>query len=106
MTNGRWTLFQWPPGDRVTPLYWYSSQPPQFLIPKEVGEYDGVNRRFPIEYYRGESQSALYDLESDYAQRHNLIDAETATRAELRRGLIDFLDGIHAPMEIRDRLEL
>lgn len=33
VADGRWTLFQWPSGERITPLHWYSSRPPQFLIP-------------------------------------------------------------------------
>ena len=106
ITDGRWTLFQWPPGDKIEPLFWYSSQPPQFLIPKGVGEYDGVNRRFPIEYHRGESHSTLYNLESDYEQEQNLIDSETATRDRLRGALIDFLESIDAPAEIKARLGL
>ncbi len=54
VADGRWTLFQWPSGERIMPLHWYSSQPPQFLIPKGVDEYDGVNRRFPIDYYQAQ----------------------------------------------------
>ena len=37
VTDGRWTLFQWPSGERIMPLHWYSSQPPQFLIPNAIG---------------------------------------------------------------------
>ena len=37
VADGRWTLFQWPSGERIMPLHWYSSQPPQFLIPNAIG---------------------------------------------------------------------
>ncbi len=106
VTDGRWTLFQWPPTDQNKPLYWYSSLPPQFLIPRDVGQYDGPNQRFPIEHYRGESHSALYDLRSDYAQRHNLIAEEGEVRDRLCLGLLDFLEQTGAPGEIRGRLGL
>ena len=105
-TDGRYTLFQWPPTDQNKPLYWYSSLPPQFLIPKDVGKYESSNQRFPIEYHRGKSESALYDLRSDYAQKENLIGQEVEVRNRMCQGILDFLEERRAPEEIKERLGL
>jgi arylsulfatase A-like enzyme len=108
ITDGRYTLHQWPPSrEQNEPLFWYSPHPPEFLKPRGLGPWDGAHRRFgPVDYVRGDQQSALYDLADDYGQEQNRIAELPGEAARLRRGLRDFLVGLEAPAEQAERLGL
>ena len=104
VTDGEWTLFQWPPTEKNEPLYWYSALPPQFGDVWVTGEFDGV--RYPARVTRGEMASALYNVKNDYAQQHDLYHQEPEVVARLRQRMRQFLRSIDAPPEQLTRLGL
>jgi hypothetical protein len=106
VTDGRYTLFQWPPGEGNAPLYWYGSAPPAFLKPRGVGGYEPCDRRFPIDWVRGPMRTALFDVTTDPAQRHDISTEQPAVLARLQTALRDWLVAIGAPREQLQRLGL
>ncbi|MFZ5825717.1 MAG: sulfatase [Bacillota bacterium] len=106
VTDGEWTLFLWPPGEANTPLYWYSTQPPQFGKVRATGpmEPSPQGYRYPVDVARGPSRSALYHLPSDPGQNTNLYDREPGQVARLVGALKQHLHAIDAPPEIAERL--
>lgn len=106
VTDGRHTLFCWPPDEVNEPLYWYGSQPPDFLRPRGVGEWDPVGRRYPIDHVRGPNRNSLYDTRTDYAQTRNILDERPELAVDLEARLLDFLDRVAAPPEVAVRLGL
>lgn len=106
VTDGRYSLFQWPPGESNDPLYWYSPLPPEFMKPKGVGPLDRADLRYPIEHVRGPNHSTLHDLSTDYAQEHDLLAERPEVAARLRGQLRDFLNRLAAPPEVAERLGL
>jgi arylsulfatase A-like enzyme len=108
ITDGRYTLHQWPPSlEENGPLFWHSPHPPEFLKPRGLGSWDGARGRYgPVDYVRGDQGSALYDLADDYGQERNRIAELPGEAARLQRGLRDFLVGLEAPAEQAERLGL
>jgi arylsulfatase A-like enzyme len=106
VTDGRYTLFQWPPSDSNAPLYWYGSSPPAFLKPRGVGSYEPCDQRFPIDWVRGPMRTALFDVTSDPAQRHDLATEQPEVLQRLQTVLRDWLITIGAPQEQLQRLGL
>ena len=106
VTDGRYTLFQWPPSDANTPLYWYGSQPPAFLKPRGVGAYEACEQRYPIDWVRGPMRTALFDVTADPAQRRDLSDEQPDVLQRMQTALRDWLIAIHAPPEQLQRLGL
>ncbi|MGI8915970.1 MAG: sulfatase [Chloroflexota bacterium] len=106
VTDGRYTLFQWPPTDRNEPLYWYGSAPPGFLKPRGVGQYAPCDQRFPIDWVRGPMATALFDVTVDPAQRHDLANEQPAVLQRMQAALRDWLVAIQAPPEQLQRLGL
>lgn len=103
VTDGRWTLFQWPPGQENEPLYWYSTHPPVFLGARATGPLEG-NHRFPAANARGSEHTALYDRAIDPGFRTNLVAGAPEEAARLAEALRDFLTGLSAPPEQLRRL--
>lgn len=104
ITDGEWTLYLWPPGERNEPLYWYSKLPPQFGDVLVRDEFDG--QRYPAMVTRGTMSSALYNVKNDYRQEHNLYDQRPDVVERLKRKLREFLQSIDAPHEQLIRLGL
>ncbi len=106
VSDGRWTLFQWPPTEWNGPLYWYSALEPEFLKPKGVGPFDPAHLRYSVEAVRGSNGSSLFDLEQDPGQEQNAIERHPQEAERLREGLRAFLGRIGAPGEQVERLGL
>jgi hypothetical protein len=106
VTDGRYTLFQWPPGEVNAPLYWYGCEPPGFLTPRGVGPYEPYEQRFPIDWVRGPIRTALYDVTVDPAQRHDLVNERPEIVQHLQAALRDWLRAVGAPAEQLQRLGL
>jgi arylsulfatase A-like enzyme len=105
-TDGRYTLFQWPPGEANGPLHWYSAHPPEFLKPRGIGPYEPARTRFPIDWARGPMRTALYDLAADPGQERDLAADQPATLRRLQGALRDWLRALEAPPEQLERLGL
>ena len=106
VSDGRWTLFQWPPGDENGPLYWHSCLQPEFFKPKRVGPLDRENLRYSIETVRGPNVSSLFDLNADPGQVRDVIGRHPQEAERLRNGLREFFARIDAPPEQSERLGL
>lgn len=106
VTDGCYTLFQWPPGGTNEPLYWYSGQPPEFLKPRGVGPYDACATRYPIDWLRGPMRTALYDVQADPQQLRDLAVKQPETVRRLQTALREWLLAIEAPKEQLHRLGL
>jgi len=106
VTDGRYTLFQWPPSYGNSPLHWYGSQPPAFLKPRGVGDYEPCDQRFPIDWVRGPMHTALFDVTADPAQRHDLSSEQPEVLQRMQSALRDWLVAIKAPPEQLQRLGL
>ena len=102
ITDGKWTLYLWPPPERNEPLNWYSPLPPQFGAVQVTGDYNGVC--YSAKVTRGETRSALYNIKDDYAQVHNLYEQEPEVAARLTEKIGRFLRSIDAPPEQLIRL--
>ncbi|HEV7216170.1 MAG TPA: sulfatase [Chloroflexota bacterium] len=106
VTDGRYTLFQWPPSESNAPLFWYGSQPPSFLKPRGVGDYEPCDQRYPIDWIRGPMRTALFDVTADPAQRHDLSAEQPHVLQRMQAALRDWLLAIGAPLEQLQRLGL
>ena len=106
LTDGTYTLFQWPESDRNEPLYWYSAQPPDFLKPRGFGPYEPDRTRFPIDWIRGPMRTALYNVTEDPHQQHDLAAQEPETVRRLQNALRRWLIELQAPSEQLRRLGL
>ena len=106
VTDGRYTLLEWPDGEGNEPLSWYSVAPPEFMKPRGVGEWDPGSRSFPIDHVRGPNRTTLYDTKLDPEQQRDLMAESPEVAARLREGLLGFLDSIDAPGEQAVRLGL
>ncbi|MCZ6634356.1 MAG: sulfatase [bacterium] len=106
ISDGRWTLFQWPSGETNQPLYWYSVLQPEFLKPKNLGPFDPTQKRYPVGTVRGPNTSSLFDLDTDPGQIQNLLDVHPEQTVRLRDHLRAFFNRIDAPPEQQERLGL
>jgi arylsulfatase A-like enzyme len=104
ITDGEWTLYLWPPGEKNEPLYWYSPLPPQFGDVRVNDDFDGV--RYSARVTRGAMHNALYNVKNDPRQEQNLYDDHPEVVARLQTALRDFLASIDAPREQLTRLGL
>ncbi|MFZ5825714.1 MAG: sulfatase [Bacillota bacterium] len=106
VTDGEWTLLCWPPGPENEPLYWYSPLPPaaawggvRVTGPSEDG-------RYPAHVARGEMQTALYHLPTDYAQQHDLSNQRPDVVRRLQGCIAEFIQQHGGPPEQLRRLGL
>lgn len=106
ITDGVWTLACWPANERNTPLHWYSAHPPEFIVPRGVGEFERERMRYPIDHVRGPMTNTLNNLIEDPGQECNVIHERPAETERLRQGLREFLKKVGAPMEQAERLGL
>jgi arylsulfatase A-like enzyme len=104
ITDGEWTLYLWPPGEKNEPLYWYSHLPPQFGDVHVDDDFDGV--RYSAHVTRGPMSSALYNIKDDPQQEHNLYDQHPEVVDRLKAQMRDFLLSIDAPSEQLNRIGL
>lgn len=104
VTDGKWTLFLWPPGESNEPLYWYSPLPP--AAPwggvRVTGPY--ADGRYPAFVARGNMGTALYHLPTDYAQNHNVASENPEVVRRLKRCIADFIRRADGPPEQLQRL--
>jgi arylsulfatase A-like enzyme len=108
VTDGEWTLFLWPPGDKNEPLWWHSQVPPEFgpyqtTGPKQSGF---PHDRFPVACARGEMTTRLFNVVSDPGQLHDRSADEPEIVERLKGLVADFLVSIGAPDEQFERLGL
>ncbi len=107
ITDGAWTYVKWPPNPDVNaPLHWYSASPPDFIKPRDVGEFEREQMRFSIDHVRGPMSDALFFLPEDPGQDHNLIAERPAEAGRLAQGIRNFMSEIDAPQEQLQRLGL
>ncbi len=106
VSDGQWTLFQWPAHESNDPLFWYSSLRPEFIVPKEVGCFDPKENRYPVKTERGPNSCSLFDLSVDPEQNRNVIQENPQTAERLRGYLRDFLHDVRGPSEQFERLAL
>ena len=104
ITDGEWTLYLWPPGEKNEPLYWYSHLPPQFGDVQVDDDFDGV--RYSAHVTRGPMSSALYNIKDDPYQQNNLFEERPETVERLKASLREFLTSIDAPHDQFTRLGL
>lgn len=103
VTDGTWTLFLWPPGDKNEPLYWYSAIPPKF---HEKAKGNVTQGPFPVDTPRGECKTVLFNIRQDYHQLNDVLEKEPETARRLAGEIRRFLIDIGAPCEQLIRLGL
>jgi len=102
VTDGEWTLFLWPPGERNEPLLWHSPTPPQFG-PYEVAgpPADGA---WPVTCARGAMSTQLFHTRDDPGQQRDLARQHPEHVARLRHAARAFLERVGAPQDQYERL--
>ncbi|MHB8618185.1 MAG: sulfatase [Chloroflexota bacterium] len=108
ITDGTWTLMQWPEGADNGPLYWYSYTPPSYGVGKQIRHVGRLEDgpRFGVDVARGGQAAALYHLGEDTAQARNLSRENPDELRRLRSALAEWLGKVGAPREQLERLSL
>ncbi len=110
ITDGHWTLHLWPT-DADFPLYWYSTEPPHFLPDYYVTTGDlepsPWGWRYPITLAGMKPQhNALYNIDVDPKQSHNLFGRVPKVQDRLTNLLVDHLQRMNTPEEVYRRYRL
>ncbi|MGK2850860.1 MAG: sulfatase [Candidatus Limnocylindrales bacterium] len=105
VTDGRWTLFQWPAGAENQPLFWYSHQAPRFIGAQAAGPLER-GERFPAVAARGAGRSALFDRQTDPRQLEDRVSSEPVEVARLEDAIRTFFAEVGGPPEQLQRLGL
>jgi len=108
VADGEWTLVLWPPDAENSPLFWYSTLPPQFGAVRTTGPMTLIDGRpaWPVDVARGDQTSALYHTAEDRQQQRNVLEAQPEVAARLSRELVAWLDRVGTPAEQYRRLGL
>ncbi|TCP22666.1 arylsulfatase A-like enzyme [Scopulibacillus darangshiensis] len=99
--DGKWALYLTP--CEGVPLYWYGTREPGRTFAGRRGVYDLDNRRYPVTYPVPRYTNALYNLEQDPDEKHNVIDQEEDVVISLMQAFKKWLQEIGAPSEVTRR---